>query len=142
VTRASTRPAAPRVFSRGELEPPPNRCRTRTFTASISQHRVHLSVAEYKDGRPCRIRIDIHREGGGYRGVMEAFARTASHGLQHGVALSVYVDDWIGCTFEPNGATDDAEIPSATSILDWIARRLLLEYPEHAGAVVHPVAAE
>jgi ribonucleoside-diphosphate reductase alpha chain len=138
---SGTKPTSPR----GTVEAPYTLCRTRTATASIDGHRVHLAVADYPDGRPCRIRVDVHKEGSGYRGMMEAFARTVSHGLQHGVPLSVYVEDWKGCSFEPNGATDDTEVPTATSILDWIARTLEAEYPEHARvaqpAEAPPVAA-
>ena len=124
--------ALPPALVAGAYEAPPFCCRTRTATASIANHRVHLAVADYPDGRPCRIRVDVHKEGSGYRGLMDAFASTASEGLQRGVPLHVYVDDWRGRCFEPNGATDDPAVPTATSILDWIARTLEAEYPEHA----------
>jgi hypothetical protein len=117
---------------RGAAELPPNRTDCRRFDASVGGHHVDLEVGEYPDGRPCAIRINLHKEGSDYRGVMEAFARTVTYGLQHGVPLAVFVDDWIGCRFAPAGMTDDPDVRAASSILDWIGRKLAIEYPGHA----------
>jgi ribonucleoside-diphosphate reductase alpha chain len=119
-----------------------------TFDAAIGGHRVHLSVGEYPGSmprRPCLLKIEVHKEGGGYRSIMAALARSVTHGLQRGVPLGVYVDDWIGCRFEPCGATDDPDLPTATSILDWMARTLAAAYPEACALVeadALPVVAE
>jgi ribonucleoside-diphosphate reductase alpha chain len=59
---------------------------------------------------------------------MDAFGRSVSYGLQYGVPLKAYVRGMSNTNFAPFGTTDDPEIRTATSIVDYIFRRLALEY--------------
>lgn len=121
--------------------PPPKLCPVQSFTASIDGHRVHMSVGEYPGPaprRPSALAVELHKEGAPYRSMMAAFARSVTHGLQRGVPLGVYVEDWLGCSFEPRGATDDEDVPFAKSILDWMARTLMAAYPEACAGAALP----
>jgi ribonucleoside-diphosphate reductase alpha chain len=59
---------------------------------------------------------------------MDSFAISVSHGLQYGVPLKSYVKTLRGTSFAPAGMTDDADIRTASSITDYIIRRLALDY--------------
>jgi ribonucleoside-diphosphate reductase alpha chain len=59
---------------------------------------------------------------------MDAFAISVSHGLQYGVPLKSYIKSFLNTSFAPSGITDDASIRTASSIVDFIARRLALTY--------------
>ena len=59
---------------------------------------------------------------------MDAFSIAISLGLQHGVPLRTYVEKYSNMRFEPAGMTDDAELRIATSILDYVFRRLAVDY--------------
>jgi ribonucleoside-diphosphate reductase alpha chain len=61
-------------------------------------------------------------------GIMDAFAISVSHGLQYGVPLRAFVHAFVGMRFEPAGITDDPEVRIANSIIDYLFRRLALEY--------------
>ena len=68
------------------------------------------------------------REGSTLAGIMDAFAISVSHGLQYGVPLRSYVEAFTNVRFEPAGITDDPELRIASSLVDYIFRRLALEY--------------
>ena len=59
---------------------------------------------------------------------MDAFTISVSHGLQYGVPLRASSAPWSGCAFEPAGMTDDPEVRIANSLVDYLFRRLALEY--------------
>src|ERR1700726_3723642 len=59
---------------------------------------------------------------------MDAFAIAVSLGLQHGVPLATYVKKYTNMRFEPGGMTDDPELRIATSLVDYIFRRIALDY--------------
>jgi ribonucleoside-diphosphate reductase alpha chain len=59
---------------------------------------------------------------------MESFGRSISYGLQHGVPLKVYVKGMIRAAFAPSGITDDPDIRTASSIIDYIFKRIALSY--------------
>jgi len=61
-------------------------------------------------------------------GVMDAFAKSVSYGLQYGVPLRAFVEAFTNMRFEPAGLTDDPDIRFATSIMDYLFRRLAIEY--------------
>jgi ribonucleoside-diphosphate reductase alpha chain len=72
----------------------------------------------------------VSKQGSTLAGVMDSFAMAVSHGLQYGVPLRAYVDAFTGMRFEPNGMTDDPDIRIATSLIDYLFRRLAVEYLE------------
>ena len=59
---------------------------------------------------------------------MDAFAKSISYGLQYGVPLRAFVEAFTNMRFEPMGMTDDPDIRFASSIMDYLFRRLALEY--------------
>jgi ribonucleoside-diphosphate reductase alpha chain len=60
--------------------------------------------------------------------VMDAFAIAVSVGLQYGVPLEALVSKFVNMIFEPNGMTDDKDIRIAQSLVDYLARRLAIDY--------------
>jgi ribonucleoside-diphosphate reductase alpha chain len=87
-----------------------------------------FTVGEYEDGTPGELFINVSKEGSTLAGLMDSFAISVSHGLQYGVPLKSYVKTLRGTSFAPSGITDDADIRTASSITDYIMRRLALDY--------------
>ena len=116
----------------GAVVPPRNRLprsrRSRTFSFRVTDCHGYMTVGEYDDGRPGEIFLTVAKQGSTLAGIMDAFAISVSHGLQYGVPLRSYVDAFTNMRFEPAGLTDDPELRIATSIVDYIFRRLALEY--------------
>ncbi|MEO8163256.1 MAG: vitamin B12-dependent ribonucleotide reductase, partial [Ilumatobacteraceae bacterium] len=86
------------------------------------------TVGEYEDGRPGEVFLTVSKQGSTLAGVMDAFAKSISYGLQYGVPLRAFVEAFINTRFEPAGITDDSDIRMATSIVDYLFRRLAVEY--------------
>jgi len=72
--------------------------------------------------------IKVSKQGSTLAGIMDAFSISLSLGLQHGVPLATYVRKYVNMKFEPSGMTDDADLRIATSLVDYIFRRLALDY--------------
>ena len=72
--------------------------------------------------------LKVAKQGSTLAGIMDAFAISVSHGLQYGVPLRAFVDMFTNMRFEPAGMTDDPDIRFATSLVDYIFRRLAVEY--------------
>ena len=101
---------------------------SRTIQFKISDLKGYLTVGEFDDGTPGEIFITVAKMGSTLAGLMDAFGRSISYGLQYGVPLKAYVRGMSNTNFAPFGSTDDPEIKTATSIVDYIFRRLALEY--------------
>lgn len=102
-----------------------------------------VTVGEYDDGRPGELFIRVSKQGSTLAGIMDAFAIAVSHGLQYGVPLRAYIDAYVGMRFEPAGMTDDPELRIATSLMDYLFRRLAVEYldpSERADLGIHTVS--
>jgi ribonucleoside-diphosphate reductase alpha chain len=105
------------------------RARTsRTFEFRVADCKGFVNVGEYEDGRPGEIFIKVSKQGSTLAGMMDAFALSISYGLQYGVPLRAWVEAFMNVRFEPAGMTDDPEIRFATSIMDYIFRRLAVDY--------------
>jgi ribonucleoside-diphosphate reductase alpha chain len=90
---------------------------------------VYLRTGEYEDGNLGEIFIDMHKEGAGFRAMMNNFAIAVSVGLQYGVPLDEFVDAFTFTRFEPAGMVQGNDsIKNATSILDYIFRELAVSY--------------
>jgi ribonucleoside-diphosphate reductase alpha chain len=87
-----------------------------------------FTVGEYPDGTPGELFISVSRQGSTLAGLMDSFAISVSHGLQYGVPLKSYVKTLRGTSFAPFGITDDPDIRTASSVTDYIVRRLALDY--------------
>ncbi|MEO0831060.1 MAG: vitamin B12-dependent ribonucleotide reductase, partial [Pseudomonadota bacterium] len=107
----------------------PERRRGYTQKAIVGGHKVYLRTGEYSDGSLGEIFIDMHKEGAGFRAMMNNFAIAVSVGLQYGVPLEEFVDAFTFTRFEPAGMVQGNEtIKNATSILDYIFRELAVSY--------------
>jgi ribonucleoside-diphosphate reductase alpha chain len=101
---------------------------SKTIQFKISDLKGYVTVGEFEDGTPGEIFITVAKMGSTLAGLMDAFGRSVSYGLQYGVPLKAYVRGMSNTNFAPFGTTDDPEIRTATSIVDYIFRRLALEY--------------
>ena len=100
-----------------------------TQEARIGGHKVFLRTGEYQDGSLGEIFIDMHKEGAAFRSLMNSFAIAVSMGLQHGVPLESYVDQFTFTRFEPGGIVEGhPNIKFSTSIIDYVFRVLGVEY--------------
>jgi len=100
----------------------------KTFSFKLSDCRGYVTVGEYEDGTPGEVFINIAKMGSTLAGLMDSFARSVSYGLQYGVPLKTYVKGLSHMSFAPSGITDDQEIRTASSLVDYIFRRLALTY--------------
>ncbi len=107
----------------------PERRKGYTQKAIVGGHKVYLRTGEYEDGNLGEIFIDMHKEGAGFRAMMNNFAIAVSVGLQYGVPLEEFVDAFTFTKFEPAGMVQGNDsIKNATSILDYIFRELAVSY--------------
>jgi ribonucleoside-diphosphate reductase alpha chain len=107
----------------------PNRRGGYTQKAVVGGHKVFLRTGEYEDGTLGEIFIDMHKEGAAFRSLMNSFAIAISIGLQHGVPLEKFTEQFVFSRFEPNGMVDGHErIKMATSIIDYVFRELAINY--------------
>ncbi len=100
----------------------------RTFEFRVADCKGFATVGEYDDGRPGEIFLTVSKQGSTLSGIMDAFAKSISYGLQYGVPLRAFVEAFTNMRFEPAGMTDDPDIRFATSIMDYLFRRLAIEY--------------
>ncbi len=107
----------------------PERRKGYTQKAIVGGHKVYLRTGEYEDGSLGEIFLDMHKEGAGFRAMMNNFAIAVSVGLQYGVPLEEFVDAFTFTKFEPAGMVQGNDsIKNATSILDYIFRELAVSY--------------
>ncbi len=107
----------------------PQRRKGYTQKAIVGGHKVYLRTGEYEGGQLGEIFIDMHKEGAGFRAMMNNFAIAVSVGLQYGVPLEEFVDAFTFTKFEPAGMVQGNDsIKNATSILDYIFRELAVSY--------------
>jgi len=114
---------------RSHREKLPERRKGYTQKAIVGGHKVYLRTGEYKDGTLGEIFIDMHKEGAGFRAMMNNFAIAISVGLQYGVPLEEFVEAFTFTRFEPAGMVQGNDsVKNATSILDYIFRELAISY--------------
>jgi ribonucleoside-diphosphate reductase alpha chain len=101
---------------------------SKTFSFRVADCEGYVTVGEYEDGRPGELFLMVSKQGSTLAGIMDAFAMSVSFGLQHGVPLSLYVKKYTNMRFEPAGITDDPDLRIATSLVDYIFRRLAVDY--------------
>jgi ribonucleoside-diphosphate reductase alpha chain len=106
----------------------PRRRRSSTFAFRVADCEGYVTVGEYEDGRPGEVFVKVSKQGSTLAGIMDAFSISISLGLQHGVPLATYVRKYSNMKFEPAGITDDPELRIATSLVDYIFRRVALDY--------------
>lgn len=106
----------------------PRRRNGKTYKFRIADLAGFFTVSEYEDGTPGELFVRVSKQGSTLSGLMDSFAISVSHGLQYGVPLKSYVRTLMSSSFAPAGITDDEDIRTATSITDYIFRRLALDY--------------
>jgi ribonucleoside-diphosphate reductase alpha chain len=116
---------APSTTTRTRL---PRKRRSNTFAFRVADCEGYVTVGEYEDGRPGEVFMKVSKQGSTLSGVMDAFSIAVSLGLQHGVPLATFVRKYTNIRFEPAGITDDPELRLAASLVDYIFRRLALDY--------------
>ena len=87
-----------------------------------------MTSGAYADGALGEVFLKLGKQGSTLAGVMDAFSIAVSIGLQYGVPLETFVEKFTNLRFEPSGMTDDADIRMAQSMMDYIFRRLALDY--------------
>jgi len=100
-----------------------------THKFSIAGHDGYLTVGLYEDGRPGEVFLKMAKEGSTISGLMDTIGLMTSFSLQHGVPLRFLVDKFSHTRFEPSGFTQNAEIPFAKSIVDYVFRWLGQTFP-------------
>ncbi len=125
---AAARAEGPAVVVGAVRERLPRRRTSSTFAFRVADCEGYVTVGEYEDGRPGEVFIKVAKQGSTLAGIMDAFSISISLGLQHGVPLRTYVRQFANMKFEPSGMTDDADLRIATSLVDYIFRRLALDY--------------
>ena len=101
-----------------------------THSFNLGGHEAVLTVGVYDDGRCGEIFLDLGKEGSDVAGWSNAFCIAVSLGLQHGVPIEKFIHTFGGMKFGANGATDNEEIGSATSIPDMVMKILEKEFTE------------
>jgi len=100
-----------------------------TQEARVGGHKIFLRTGEYEDGTLGEIFIDMHKEGAAFRSLMNCFAMSISIGLQYGVPLDTYVEQFTFTRFEPQGLVEGHPyVKLGTSIVDYLFRVLGVEY--------------
>jgi ribonucleoside-diphosphate reductase alpha chain len=129
---AAATTAVERVIERVVAQPVrqklPRSRRGRTFEFRVADCKGFATIGEYEDGRPGEVFLTVSKQGSTLSGIMDAFAKSISYGLQYGVPLRAFVEAFTNMRFEPAGMTDDPDIRIASSIMDYLFRRLGLEY--------------
>ena len=87
-----------------------------------------MTASSYPDGGLGEVFLKLGKQGSTLAGVMDAFSISVSIGLQYGVPLETFVQKFTNVNFEPAGMTDDKDIRIAKSLMDYIFRRLALDY--------------
>ncbi len=100
----------------------------KTFSFSVGEADGYIIAGEYPEDGIGEIFLKVAKQGSTLAGIMDAFAISVSLGLQYGVPLEAYVQKFTNMRFEPSGITSDKDIRFATSLVDYIFRRLALEY--------------
>jgi ribonucleoside-diphosphate reductase alpha chain len=101
---------------------------SQTVSFAVGGAEGYLTAGSYPDDGLGEVFFKLGKQGSTLAGVMDAFSIAISIALQHGVPLETYVSKFTNMRFEPAGMTDDPDIRMAQSIVDYIFRRLALDY--------------
>ena len=106
----------------------PKRRPSQTISFAVGGAEGYLTAGSYPDDGLGEIFLKFGKQGSTLAGVMDAFSIAVSIGLQYGVPLETFVEKFTNLRFEPAGLTDDPDIRMAQSIMDYVFRRLALDY--------------
>ncbi len=120
--------AAPVVISKPFRKRLPKSRASRTTSFTVGGAEGYMTSGAHADGELGEIFLKLGKQGSTLAGVMDAFSIAVSIGLQYGVPLETYVSKFTNLRFEPAGLTDDPDVRMSQSIMDYIFRRLALDY--------------
>ncbi len=121
-------PAAVVVENRPIRRRLPKKRPSQTVSFTVGGAEGYMHAGSYPDDGLGEIFIKLGKQGSTLAGVMDAFSMSISVGLQYGIPLEFYVSKFCNQRFEPAGMTDDPDIRIATSVLDYLFRRLALDF--------------
>ena len=101
---------------------------SRTVSFAVGGAEGYMTAGSYPDDGLGEVFLKLGKQGSTLAGVMDAFSIATSIALQYGVPLEAFVSKFVNMRFEPSGMTDDPDIRMAQSIVDYIFRRLALDY--------------
>ena len=119
---------APRVHVRQATRAVPRVSQGETTRFTVDGQKGYLTTAAASDGGLGNLTIRMAKQGSTLAGMMDALGQAISLGLRAGAPLEVYVSMYANMRFAPAGMTDDPELPIATSLMDYVARRLAVDY--------------
>ncbi len=106
----------------------PKRRPSQTISFTVGGGEGYLTAGSYPDDGLGEIFLKFGKQGSTLAGVMDAFSIAVSIGLQYGVPLETFVEKFTNLRFEPAGLTDDPDVRMAQSLMDYVFRRLALDY--------------
>ncbi|WP_329007968.1 vitamin B12-dependent ribonucleotide reductase [Micromonospora rifamycinica] len=106
----------------------PKKRPSETVSFSVGGAEGYLTASSYPDDGLGEVFLKMSKQGSTLAGVMDAFSVAISIGLQYGVPLETYVSKFTNMRFEPAGMTDDPDVRMAASVMDYIFRRLALDF--------------
>jgi ribonucleoside-diphosphate reductase alpha chain len=124
----SKKTAEPAVLAQPVRKRLPQSRPSRTTSFSVGGSEGYVTAGEYPDDGIGEMFLKVSKQGSTLSGVMDAFAIAVSLGLQYGVPLEAFASKFINMKFEPSGMTDDPDIRFASSLVDYVFRRLALDY--------------
>jgi ribonucleoside-diphosphate reductase alpha chain len=106
----------------------PKKRPSETVSFTVGGAEGYLTAGCYPDDGLGELFVKMSKQGSTLAGVMDAFSIAISIALQYGVPLETYVSKFVNMRFEPAGMTDDPDVRMATSVVDYLFRRLALDY--------------
>jgi ribonucleoside-diphosphate reductase alpha chain len=106
----------------------PKKRPSQTISFSVGGAEGYMTSSSYPDDGLGEVFLKMSKQGSTLAGVMDALSVSISIALQYGVPLEKYVEKFTNMRFEPAGMTDDPDIRMASSLVDYIFRRLALDY--------------
>jgi ribonucleoside-diphosphate reductase alpha chain len=106
----------------------PKKRPSETVSFTVAGAKGYMTASSYPDDGLGEVFLKMSKQGSTLAGVMDAFSVAISIGLQYGVPLETYVGKFTNMRFEPAGMTDDPDIRMAASVMDYIFRRLALDF--------------
>ena len=101
---------------------------SRTTSFSVAGAEGYMTAGSYPDDGLGEVFLKLGKQGSTLAGVMDAFSIAISIALQYGVPLEAFVSKFVNMKFEPAGLTDDPDVRMSQSIMDYVFRRLALDY--------------
>ncbi|MEX2275945.1 MAG: vitamin B12-dependent ribonucleotide reductase [Actinomycetota bacterium] len=101
---------------------------SRTISFAVGESEGYITAGEYPEDGIGEVFLKVSKQGSTLSGIMDAFAIAVSLGLQYGVPLEAYASKFVNMKFEPSGLTNDPDIRLASSLVDYVFRRLALDY--------------